>query len=159
MALTRWLECLTPTDQEDNARKDQPLVSHFHYVSSVCSFNLQFISLKPQQHPNLCLSLAKKYGQSGLISCIAVCPDNSGLYALGSYSKSGKSLCSIAVRVYNLICGISTSNKDDSSKMKIVKFHQAITSTSFLRLQKAIPWKQRIIFGIIVHIWLKVINQ
>ncbi|EDO39943.1 predicted protein, partial [Nematostella vectensis] len=33
-------------------------------------------------------TVVKKNGQSGLISCIAFCPDHSGLYALGSYSKS-----------------------------------------------------------------------
>ena len=31
----------------------------------------------------------KKEGQSGIISSIAFSPENLGLYALGSYSKSG----------------------------------------------------------------------
>ena len=31
----------------------------------------------------------KKEGQGGIISCIAFSPDSSGMYALGSYSKSG----------------------------------------------------------------------
>ena len=31
----------------------------------------------------------KKEGQGGIISCIAFSPESSGMYALGSYSKSG----------------------------------------------------------------------
>ena len=31
----------------------------------------------------------KKEGQNGIISSIAFSPDHSGMYALGSYSKSG----------------------------------------------------------------------
>ena len=34
----------------------------------------------------------KKEGQNGIISSIAFSPDHSGMYALGSYSKSGLSL-------------------------------------------------------------------
>ena len=34
----------------------------------------------------------KKEGQNGIISSIAFSPDNSGMYALGSYSKSGLNL-------------------------------------------------------------------
>lgn len=33
--------------------------------------------------------VVKKEGQNGIISSIAFSPDNSGMYALGSYSKSG----------------------------------------------------------------------
>lgn len=34
----------------------------------------------------------KKEGQNGIISSIAFSHDNSGMYALGSYSKSGLNL-------------------------------------------------------------------
>ena len=36
--------------------------------------------------------VVKKEGQIGIISSIAFSPDNSGMYALGSYLKSGKNL-------------------------------------------------------------------
>lgn len=35
------------------------------------------------------IQVTRKQGQFGIISCIAVSPENNGLYACGSFSKSG----------------------------------------------------------------------
>ena len=59
-------------------------IKYYMYLFYLVIIQLNFTSII------ICfIQVTRKQGQFGIISCIAVSPESNGLYACGSFSKSG----------------------------------------------------------------------